>query len=123
MVAWDPVTQTERWRLKKMNGSGTVTTAGGLVFGASDDGEFKAFSADKGEELWSVKLQPGMANPATYMVNGKQYVSILAGRGGHGRIYTFALDAKEPMPTAPAPAPFPPPPSPTPDAPTQQNQK
>ncbi len=124
LVAWDPVTQTERWRLKKMNGSGTVTTAGGLVFGASDDGEFKAFSADKGEELWSVKLQPGMANPATYMVNGKQYVSILAGRSGHGRIYTFALDAKEPMPTAPAAAPFPPPPpSPTPDAPTQQNQK
>ena len=81
-----------------MNGSGTVTTAGGLVFAASDDGEFKAFSADKGEKLWSVKLQPGMANPATYMIDGKQYVSILAGRSGHGRMYTFALDAKEPMP-------------------------
>jgi quinohemoprotein ethanol dehydrogenase len=100
LVAWDPATQTERWRLKKMNGSGTVTTAGGLVFGASDDGEFKAFSADKGEQIWSVKLQPGMANPATYMVDGKQYVAILAGRSGHGRVYTFALDGKEPMPGA-----------------------
>ncbi len=123
LVAWDPVTQTERWRLKKMNGSGTVTTAGGLVFGASDDGQFKAFSADKGEELWSVKLQPGMANPATYMLDGKQYVSILAGRSGHGRVYTFALDAKEPIPHS-ADAPPPPPPVGTaPDAPTQQNQK
>ena len=99
LVAWDPVTQTERWRLKKMNGSGTVTTAGGLVFGASDDGDFKALKADTGEEVWSVKLQPGMANPSTYMVDGKQYVSILAGRSGHGRVYTFAVDAKEPMPS------------------------
>jgi quinohemoprotein ethanol dehydrogenase len=124
LVAWDPATQTERWRLKKMNGSGTVTTDGGLVFAASDDGEFKALSADKGEELWSVKLQAGMANPATYMIDGKQYVSILAGRSGHGRVYTFALDAKEPMPnSAPAPPPPPPPAGTQPAAPTQQNQQ
>jgi quinohemoprotein ethanol dehydrogenase len=130
LVAWDPATQTERWRLRGMNGSGTLTTASGLVFGASDDGSFKAFAADTGKELWSMKLQAGMANPATYMVDGKQYVSILAGRGGHGRMYTFALDAKEPMPTAPPPAagfggpPPPPPPAagagPHSDAPTQK---
>ena len=114
LVAWDPVTQTERWRLKQMNGSGTVTTASGLVFAASDTGEFKALSADKGEELWSVKLQPGMANPATYMIDGKQYVSILAGRSGHGRVYTFALDAKEAMPGPASSAPAAPPaPAPT----------
>ena len=109
LVAWDPVTQTERWRLKAMNGSGTLTTASGLVFAASDDGQFKALSADKGEELWSMKLQPGMANPTTYMVDGKQYVSVLAGRGGHAHMFTFALDAHAPMPelhpsAAPAPA-------------------
>jgi quinohemoprotein ethanol dehydrogenase len=113
LVAWDPVTQTERWRLKQMNGSGTLTSAGGVVFAATDGGEFVAVSADKGEKLWSMKLQPGMANPATYMIDGKQYVAILAGRSGHGRMYAFALDAKEPMPgaasgapaAAPAPAP------------------
>jgi quinohemoprotein ethanol dehydrogenase len=122
LVAWDPVTQTERWRLKKMNGSGTLTTATGLVFAASDDGQFKALNAVTGAELWSVKLQTGMANPATYMVDGKQYVSILAGRSGHGRMYTFALDAKEPMPeTHPSAAPpmAPPGAGPHTDAPTQ----
>ena len=98
LVAWDPVTQTEKWRLKQMNGSGTLTTASGIVFAASDDGSFKALRADTGEELWSMKLQPGMANPATYVVDGKQYVSVLAGRGGHAHQYTFALDANAPMP-------------------------
>jgi len=106
-----------------MNGGGTVTTAGGVVFAESSDGEFKALSADKGEELWSANLQAGMGNPATYMLDGKQYVSILSGRQGKARIYTFALDAKEPLPGPPVTAPPPPPPAGTaPAAPTQQNQ-
>jgi glucose dehydrogenase len=107
-----------------MNGGGTVTTAGGIVFAESSDGEFKALSADKGEELWSANLQAGMGNPATYMLDGKQYVSILSGRQGKARIYTFALDAKEPLPGPPAAAPLPPPPAgAAPAAPTQQNQQ
>ncbi len=124
LVAWDPITQTERWRLPQMNGGGTVTTAGNVVFAASGDGEFQALSADKGEKLWGAKLAAGMANPATYMLDGKQYVAILAGRAGKGRIYTFALDAKEPIPGPPAAAPPPPPPAGTaPAAPTNQNQQ
>ena len=54
-----------------MNGGGTVTTAGNLVFGASGTGDFVAFSADKGEKLWSAKLLPGIANPVTYMSGWK----------------------------------------------------
>ena len=61
-----------------------------------------AFSADKGEKLWSAKLLPGIANPVTYMLDGKQYVSVLSGRGGKARIYTFALDANMPIPGRPA---------------------
>ncbi|MGD1209725.1 MAG: PQQ-dependent dehydrogenase, methanol/ethanol family [Candidatus Acidiferrales bacterium] len=113
LVAWDPTTQTARWRVPLMNGGviggGTVTTAGNLVFTASGDADFVAFSADKGEKLWSVKLAPQFANPATYMIDGKQYVTVLAGRAGKARIYTFALDANVPMPPPPAtaaPAPF-----------------
>ena len=52
-----------------------MTTAGNLVFAASNWGDFEAFSADKGEKLWSVKLVPGFANPVSYMLDGKQYVS------------------------------------------------
>jgi quinohemoprotein ethanol dehydrogenase len=110
LSAWDPTTQTERWRIPKMNGGGTVTTAGNLVFAASGDGEFVALSADKGEKLWSAKLVPGFANPATYMIDGKQYVTVLAGRAGKARMYTFALDGNLPIPAppnTPPPPPFP----------------
>ena len=111
LAAKDPVTQKEVWRAVGMNGGGTVTTAGNLVFAASGAGEFAAFSADKGEKLWSVKLQPGAANPATYMLDGKQYISVLSGRGGKARIYTFVLDGNVPVPPPPRVAPPPPPPS------------
>jgi len=107
LFAWDPATETERWRVPATNGGGTMTTAGNLVFAASNGGDFEAFSADKGEKLWSVKLVPGFANPATYVIDGKQYVSVLAGRAGKGRLYTFALDANVPIPPPPA-APAPP---------------
>ncbi|HXJ18499.1 MAG TPA: PQQ-dependent dehydrogenase, methanol/ethanol family [Candidatus Polarisedimenticolia bacterium] len=105
LLAWDPATEAERWRVPEMNGGGTVTTAGNVVFAASADGHFAAFSADKGEKLWETKLFPGFANPATYMLDGKQYVSVLAGRGGKARVYTFALDGKLPIPPNPYAAP------------------
>ena len=100
----DPATETERWRAPATGGGGTMTTAGNLVFAASNAGDFEAFSADKGEKLWSVKLAPGFANPVSYMLDGKQYVSVLAGRAGKGRLYTFALDGSVPVPPPPAPA-------------------
>ena len=126
LFAWDPATETKRWEVPATGGGGTMTTAGNLVFAASNDGQFEAFSADKGEKLWSAKLAPGFANPVTYMLDGKQYVSVLAGRGGNGRLYTFALDGKVPIP--PPPGPSAPPPSgtgaaPAPQAPTGQNQQ
>ena len=78
-----------------------MTTAGNLVFAESNSGDFEAFSADKGEKLWGVKLQQGFANPVTYMIDGKQYVCVLSGRN-KGRLYTFALGANVPLPEAPA---------------------
>ena len=112
LVAWDPVTETARWKIPATAGGGTMTTAGNLVFAESGAGDFEAFSADKGEKLWSVKLVPGFANPATYMLDGKQYVCVLAGRAGKGRLYTFALDGKVPVPPPPtAPTSAPPPPA------------
>ena len=130
LFAWDPATETERWRVPQTGGGGTMTTAGNLVFAASNDGEFEAFSADKGEKLWGAKLAQGFANPVTYMLDGKQYVSILAGRAGKGRLYTFALDGSVPVPppaAAPPAAPAPGAAALTPGershAPTGQNQQ
>lgn len=101
LVAWDPATETAHWKIPATAGGGTMTTAGNLVFAESNGGDFEAFSADKGEKLWSVKLVPGFANPVTYMLDGKQYVSVLAGRS-KGRLYTFALDGNVPVPPPPS---------------------
>jgi quinohemoprotein ethanol dehydrogenase len=84
-VAWDPVTQTERWRAPggASIGGGTVTTAGNLVFQVLPDGRLMAYSADKGEKLLEIQtnLRGGMGPPVTYVVDGKQYVSVMGGTG------------------------------------------
>jgi quinoprotein glucose dehydrogenase len=63
---------------------GGIVTAGGLVFiGASQDEKFRAFDKTTGKVLWEYQLPfGGYATPATYQVNGKQYVVIAAGGGG-----------------------------------------
>jgi quinoprotein glucose dehydrogenase len=66
------------------NYGGPVVTAGGLVFiGASDfDKKFHAYDKATGELLWEATLPfSGNATPATYTVNGRQYVVIAAGGG------------------------------------------
>jgi alcohol dehydrogenase (cytochrome c) len=69
-------------------GSGTLSTAGGLVFFGESGGTFTAVSAATGKPVWHVETgQAWRASPMTYMVGGKQYVT-LAGSGG---IFTFAL--------------------------------
>lgn len=66
------------------NYGGPVVTAGGLLFiGASVfDRKFHAYDSATGKLLWETELPfSGLATPATYMVNGKQYVVIAAGGG------------------------------------------
>ncbi len=85
LVAWDPRTQKEAWRVEHdgpWNG-GTLTTAGNLVFQGTADGKFVAFTADKGEQLWEFATQTGVVAPSmTYAIDGEQYVSINVGWGG-----------------------------------------
>ena len=85
LVAWDPVTQTERWQ-KPGGGSiggGTVSTAGNLVLQVIPDGRLVAYRADTGEKLLDMKtgLTGGMGPPITYQIDGVQYVSIMGGTG------------------------------------------
>jgi quinoprotein glucose dehydrogenase len=65
---------------------GPIVSAGGLVFiAATMDEKFRAFDKDSGKLLWETTLPAaGYATPATYMVNGKQYVVIAAGGGKLG---------------------------------------
>ena len=75
------------------NFGGSLVTAGGLVFiGASADEKFRAFDKTTGEILWEYKLPfGGYATPATYSINGIQYVVIAA--GGGGKVGTKSGDA------------------------------
>jgi quinohemoprotein ethanol dehydrogenase len=114
LLAWDPVKQKEAWRVEHIapwNG-GTLTTAGNLVFQGSADGRFVAYNASTGEKLWETPVGTGVvAAPATYSVDGVQYVSVAVGWGGvfgitqrateregPGTVYTFAIGGKAAMP-------------------------
>lgn len=85
LVAWDPVQEKQVWAVDRpgpWNG-GVLSTAGNLVFEGTASGNFEAYRASTGEKLWSASAQTGvMAGPATYTVNGEQYVAVLAGWGG-----------------------------------------
>ncbi len=82
------------------NFGGAMVTAGGLVFCAGTKDEMiRAFDAATGKELWKAKLPwGGYAPPATYQIDGRQYVVIAATGGGKlggpmGDAYVaFALD-------------------------------
>jgi len=122
LVAWNPVTQKEAWRIKHdhlWNG-GTLATAGGLVFQGTAEGWFNAYDGKTGERLWRFDAQLGIVGaPMSYTVDGKQYVSILVGYGGTSaafgkymdvgwkygmqqrRLLTFALGAKGKLPEDP----------------------
>jgi alcohol dehydrogenase (cytochrome c) len=64
---------------------GALTTAGGLVFTGEGDGWFRAYDAKDGKVLWSFFAGAGVnAPPASYSVDGKQY--IVVGAGGNVQI-------------------------------------
>ena len=114
LIAWDPVQQKAAWTQEHVSpwNGGTLTTAGDLVFQGTADGRFIAFNARTGEKLWESPTGTGVvAAPSTYLVDGKQYVSIAVGWGGvyglaqratdrqgPGTVYTFAVGGKAPMP-------------------------
>ncbi len=82
------------------NYGGPIVTAGGLLFiGATNhDKKFPAYDSLKGTLLWETTLPfAGNATPATYSINGRQFVVIAAGGGkdlksSSGGVYVaFAL--------------------------------
>ena len=81
------------------NMGGPIITKGGLIFiGASMDERFHAYDKKTGALLWEFQLDAGgYATPATYEVDGRQFVIIAAGGGGKpgtkpgDKFYCFAL--------------------------------
>ena len=114
LLAWDPVGQKEAWRQEYASpwNGGTLATAGNLVFQGTADGRFIAYDATIGATLWQTPVGSGVvAAPATYEIDGKQYVTIAVGWGGvygmlqratertgPGRVYTFVVGGDAEMP-------------------------
>jgi alcohol dehydrogenase (cytochrome c) len=68
--------------------TGTMTTAGGLVFYGDDGGELAAADAKTGKKLWGFPFTESLhTSPMTYMFDNKQYVSMVVG----SLVYVFGL--------------------------------
>lgn len=118
LLAWDPVRQQEVWRYQQVSAwnGGTLSTAGNLVFQGNVISELVAYSADKGERLWSFPTQTGItAGPISFELDGEQYLSVAVGWGtllgilggptvaplkmrNHSRVLTFRLDGSDELP-------------------------
>src|SRR5262249_14227609 len=80
-VAWDFALPSPTW-------AGVMSTAGGLVFSGSNEGNFFALDATTGKPLW--QFQTGAAirsGPIAFGAAGKQHIAVAAGRA----VFVFAL--------------------------------
>lgn len=91
--ALDAVTGKQVWdfRLPSPSWSGVLSTAGGLVFSGSNEGNFFALDAKTGAPLWQFQVGGIVrSNPTTFLVDGRQHVSVAAGRA----VFMFALPVR-----------------------------
>jgi alcohol dehydrogenase (cytochrome c) len=72
--------------LRYPNYSGTLATAGGLIFLGLTDGTVAAYDDTTLEQLWKINVGSGFsAPPMTFAVDGKQYVAITSGPSATAR--------------------------------------
>ncbi|MEO6078404.1 MAG: PQQ-dependent dehydrogenase, methanol/ethanol family [Steroidobacteraceae bacterium] len=122
LIAWDPVKQEPRWITPEDNSwtGGVLATASRLVFAGSDN-TFNAYDAATGKKVWTDRTAAAvMAAPATYEIDGVQYIAVTVGYGGAnamiggryprrpGRVYVYKLGGTVQAPEFAPPAPQPP---------------
>ena len=134
LIAWSPTEKKVKWKVEHptyLNG-GVMATGGGLVFQGTIDGQFAAYDAASGKQVWRFDAKaPMIAPPISYRAGGKQYVTVLTGLGmGYSmnagslfgpdiekygidpltqarRVLTFAIDGKGTLPPRREPSPPP----------------
>jgi quinohemoprotein ethanol dehydrogenase len=140
--AWDPIARRVAWEIETagdFDRSGVLATAGDLVIHGTVTGMLRALDARSGAILKQIDVGTSIvAAPASYEIDGEQYVAVMAGLGGglytqnpapesaayiygnQGRILAFKLDGgptPKPAPLEPiAPIPEPPPLTASPEA-------
>ena len=79
-----------RWEFKLFSPpwAGVLSTAGGLVFSGSDEGNFYALDAESGKPLWDFQTGGSIsANPVAFTIDGHQCIAIASDRV----LYVFSL--------------------------------
>jgi alcohol dehydrogenase (cytochrome c) len=111
LVAMDLTDHSSLWRREMQGGcSGSVTTAGGLIFVGRNDGRITAMNSDTGQRIWEYRVDASVfTTVTTFEHEGAQYVAFLAGgslfggRGGNDSLWLMSLNGTmEPLP-APEP--------------------
>ena len=83
VAAIDPATGDRKWTfpMYDLTDAGILTTASDLLFTGGREGYFQALDARTGTLLWKANLGSTqiVSAPITYQVDGKQFVSVIAG--------------------------------------------
>ena len=90
LAAYDPATGRRAWytEITGMTNSGNLATAGDLVFQGAGTGDFYAFDAETGEQLFQYTADTGIrSSPNTFLAGGSQYVTVIAAN----TVLTFGL--------------------------------
>ena len=88
--ALDVLSGRLRWEFRLLSPlwSGLMATAGGLVFGGTNEGNVFALDALTGKPVWDFQTGGGSAaNPVSFLLDGKQHVAMASGQG----VFVFAL--------------------------------
>jgi alcohol dehydrogenase (cytochrome c) len=91
--ALDPTTGELKWEFKtfRPSSSGTLATAGGLVFTGDREGYAFAVDAKTGKLVWKAYTGGAVnATPITYSIDGRQYVAVASG----STLFSFGLPAE-----------------------------
>ena len=89
--ALNPATGEKVWdyKMTDMSESGLLTTSTDLLFSGNREGYFFALDSRTGKLLWKRYLGGQvMASPITYLLDGRQYVTIASGH----TLFTFGLE-------------------------------
>jgi alcohol dehydrogenase (cytochrome c) len=80
--ALEATTGKMKWQFKLLSPAWVpvLSTAGGLVFSGTDEGNFFALDAETGKPLWEMQMgHSARSNPISYEIDGKQYIFVTAG--------------------------------------------
>lgn len=87
LAAFDVDSMTELWSYEQRAAflTGTISTAGNLVFVGDLDRRFRAFDARNGDILWETRLGTSVqGHPVTFAIDGKQYIAVTTAMGARG---------------------------------------